>query len=66
MIFVSKNWPNDPRVGWKSPFNFVEFIEVDQNLEEELEQFESDFERDEVFELYLCEMNFFATMLILF
>jgi hypothetical protein len=39
---------------------------VDQNLEEELEQFESDFERDEVFELYLCEMNFFATMLILF
>ncbi len=51
LIFVSKNWPNDLRVGCKSPFNLVEFIEVDQDIEEELEQFKGNFEKDEVFEL---------------
>jgi hypothetical protein len=48
---VRKNWPNDLKVGCKSTSNLVEFIEVDQDLEEKLEQFEGDFERDEVSEL---------------
>jgi hypothetical protein len=47
---VSKNWSNDPTVGCKSPSSLIEFIEVDGHLEE-LEQFECDFERDEVLEL---------------
>jgi hypothetical protein len=45
---MNKNWPNDPRVGCKSPYNLVDFIESDLNLEEE---FEGAFERDEVVEL---------------
>jgi hypothetical protein len=48
LIFVSKNWPNDPRIGCKSPFNLADFIESDLNLEE---KFEGAFERDEVVEL---------------
>jgi hypothetical protein len=51
LIFVSKNWPNDPRIGCKSPFNLIDFIESDINLEEKFEKFEEDFERDEVVEL---------------
>jgi hypothetical protein len=48
LIFVNKNWPNDLRVGYKSPSNLIEFIEMDENLEEELEEFERAFEKDEV------------------
>jgi len=39
---------------------------VDQDFKKELEQFESDFKRNEVSELKICEMTTFATMLILF
>jgi hypothetical protein len=45
LIFVSKNWPNDPRIGCKSRFNLVDVIENDLNLEEE---FEGAFESNEV------------------
>ncbi len=34
-----------------NPFSMVDFIEIDVNLEEELEEFEGAFERDEVMEL---------------
>jgi hypothetical protein len=51
LIFVSKNWANDPRIGCQSPFSLVDFIESDINLEKELEDFEGTFERDEVVEL---------------
>ncbi len=51
LIFVSKNWPNDYKVGCKASSNLVEIIEMDGDLEEESEQLEGDFERDEVFEL---------------
>jgi len=51
LIFVSKNWPNDYRIGCKSPFSLANFIENDLNLEEKLEEFERAFERDEVVEL---------------
>jgi hypothetical protein len=50
LIFVNKNWPNDPRIGCKSSSNLVEFIEKDVNLEDELEKFEGEFERDEIVE----------------
>jgi hypothetical protein len=51
MIFVNKNWPNDLRIGCKSPFSLADFIENDFNFEEELEEFEGAFERGKVVEL---------------
>jgi hypothetical protein len=33
---MSKNWPNDPRIGCKSPSSLIDFNESDLNLEEEL------------------------------
>jgi hypothetical protein len=51
LIFVSKNWPNDPKIGCKSPSNLLEFLKRDVHLEVELEEFEGEFERDEVVEV---------------
>ncbi len=45
---MTKKWPNDLKIGCKSPFNLVEFLEKDIDLEEELEEFEGDFEKDEL------------------
>jgi hypothetical protein len=42
LIFANKNWPNDPRIGCKSPSNLLEFLERDVNLEVELEEFEGE------------------------
>ncbi len=39
LIFVDKNWPNDPKIRCKSPSNLLEFLERDIDLEEELEKF---------------------------
>jgi len=36
LIFVSKNWPNDPKISYKSPSSLANFIENDLNLEKEL------------------------------
>jgi hypothetical protein len=47
----NKNWPNDAKIGCKSPFNLVEFLEKDVNLEKEFEKIKGEFERDEVVEL---------------
>ncbi len=51
LIFVSKNWPNDSKIGCKSLFSLAYFIESDPNLKEEFEEFEGAFEKDEVVEL---------------
>ncbi len=51
LIFVNKNWPNDPRIGYKFPSNLMEFLEKDVDLKKELEKFEGEFERDEVVEV---------------
>jgi hypothetical protein len=48
LIFVSKNWPNDTRASCKSPNDLVEFIEMDEQLKEELQEFEGEFEWDEI------------------
>ncbi len=45
LIFVNKNWPNDSRIGCRSPCNLVEFLEKDVDLEEELEEFEGEVEK---------------------
>jgi hypothetical protein len=45
---VNKNWPNDCRGCCKSHFNLLEFIGIDANQNEKLEQFEEAFERDEI------------------
>jgi hypothetical protein len=46
LIFVNKKF-NDPKIRCISSSNFVEFLERDVDLEEELEEFE----RDEVVEM---------------
>ncbi len=51
LIFVSKNWPNDLRVGCNSSSTLIELIEADLALEKELEQYEGEFERDELLDL---------------
>jgi hypothetical protein len=51
LIFSNKNWPNDPRIGCKSPSKVLEFLERDVDLEVELEEFEGEFERYEVVEV---------------
>ncbi len=48
---MSKNWPNNPRIGCKSPLSLANFIENDFNLEKKFEEFERAFEKDEVEEL---------------
>jgi hypothetical protein len=45
LIFVNKNWPNDPGIDCKSPFNLVDL--------KELEELERTFERDEIVEFYI-------------
>jgi hypothetical protein len=32
LVFVSKNWPSDLRIGYKSPFRLVEFIDIYRDL----------------------------------
>jgi len=51
IIFVSKNWPNNPRDGCKPPSNLVELIKTNLNFEEELENFEGSFERNEIVDI---------------
>ncbi len=53
LIFINKNWPNDPRIYCKSPSSLVEFMEMDGDLEKGLEEFESSFER---MKLWICEV----------
>jgi len=50
LIFVNKNWLNDLKIRCKPPFNLVEFLKRDIDWEEELEEFEGEFERDEIVE----------------
>jgi hypothetical protein len=46
LMFISKNWLNDVRIGCKSPSILVEFLERDVDPEEELEKFEGEFEKE--------------------
>jgi hypothetical protein len=51
LIFVNKNWLNDPRIKCKSSFNLLEFLKKDINLEKQLNFFEGEFEKDEAVEV---------------
>jgi hypothetical protein len=44
---VNKNWSNGLSIGCY-PTNLVQLIEADADLEEELEEFESCFDRNEI------------------
>jgi hypothetical protein len=48
LVLMSKNWPNDARVGCKAPNNMIDSIDFESNLKYELNEFESSFERDEL------------------
>ncbi len=47
----TKKWPNDPWIWFKSSSNLLKFLERDMDLEEELKEFEGEFEKDEVVEV---------------
>ncbi len=51
LIFFNKNQPNDLKIGCKFASNLVEFLEKDVDLEEELEEFKGEFERDKIHEV---------------
>jgi hypothetical protein len=51
LIFINKNWLNDPRIGGKTSSNLVEFIETNVDLEKELKEFESEFEKEEIVDM---------------
>jgi len=38
LIFVNKNYPNDPIINCTSPFNSIEFIGRDADFKKELEK----------------------------
>jgi len=42
---------NDHKVGCSSPSSLIELIKVDNTLEEELKQYEGEFEQNEVLNL---------------
>jgi len=42
---------NDHKVGCSSPSSLIELIKVDDTLEEELKQYEGEFEQNEVLNL---------------
>jgi hypothetical protein len=54
--FVGKNWPNDTRASCKFPSDLEEFIEMDEQLKEELQELEGEFEWDKILN------NFFKIM----
>jgi hypothetical protein len=45
-VFVSKNWSNDARVSCKATNNSI--IDFELDLDQELNEFESSFEQDEL------------------
>jgi hypothetical protein len=64
---MSKNWPSDPRVGYKSPSNLVELIQINLDFEDKLEKFEGSFEQDERIDIQNVERNlrnFFGAIFI--
>lgn len=58
LIFVNKNWPNDPINGCKLPSNLVELIETILGFEKELEWFEGSFEQDEIVDIQNVEFYY--------
>ncbi len=55
LIFVNTNWPNDLRIGCKSPSSLVELFETHVDLKKDFEEFEGAFERDVVMEFLILD-----------
>ncbi len=55
LIFLNRNWLNDPSVGCKSSSSLVEIIKIDVKLEEEVKKFEVAFEKDEVMKFLILD-----------
>jgi len=51
IIFVSKIWPSDPRVGYSSPSNLIELLRFILPQRKKIEQYEGEFERNELLDL---------------
>ncbi len=52
LIFVNKSWPNDATMGCKARNNSIKLINFELDLVQELDEFESSFEWDEVKETW--------------
>ncbi len=50
LVFVNKNWLNDPIIDYKPPSNLVDLIEKKLDFEE-LEKFEGYFKHDELLDI---------------
>ncbi len=57
LIFVSKNWPNDPRVGFFLLSNLIELIDAYASLEEEFKKHEDELELDEFVDMLFIIYN---------
>ncbi len=62
MIFVDKNWLLDHKDGCRPPFNLVELIDS----ENELKEFESSFEQNEIMDIKFWIFFHFSTFLCIF
>ncbi len=66
LIFASKNWSNEIIASCKSPSDLVEFIEMDEQLEEELQKLDSEFEWDEIQNNFFNFLHLFYVLQVIF
>ncbi len=73
MIFIDKNWPNDPRTGCKSPSNLVGFLEKDVDLEKELKSLKVNLKgmkllkcKTSIIKILFSVEKLFVTMFVIF
>jgi hypothetical protein len=52
ITFVSKNWFKVSWIGFKTPFNLVRFIKMDVHFKKRLEEFDNEFEREEMVDMW--------------
>jgi hypothetical protein len=50
-IYICKNWPDDPKVDCKSLCYLIKFTVRNEHLNEELEEFESEFQQDKILKI---------------
>jgi hypothetical protein len=62
LIFVDKKWLLDHKNGCRPPFNLVELID----FENELEEFESLFEQDKIMDIKFWIFFHFSTIVCIF
>jgi hypothetical protein len=65
LFFVSKNWPNDAKVGCKSSSDLVKFIEMDEQLKEKLQEFEGEFEQEYILNNFKKFLHLFHVLQVI-